>query len=69
MITGPILATMEDHVVALGDHLFEFRAFARVIASGFFEIRNEPFFAISDTRIVLDVLLSYIPLDRLPRRH
>jgi hypothetical protein len=67
MITGPILATMKDHVIAFGDHPFEFHSLAGVIASGFLEICDEPFFAISDTRIVLDVLLSRIPLDRLPR--
>jgi hypothetical protein len=67
MITGPILPTMKDHFVALGDHPFEFHTFAGIIASGFLEIRDEPFLAISDTRIVLDVLLSRIPLDCLPR--
>jgi hypothetical protein len=52
MITGPILATMKDHVVALGDLPFEFHTLAGVIASGFLEIRDEPFLAISDTRIM-----------------
>jgi hypothetical protein len=28
MITGPILATMKDHVVALGDHPFKFHSLA-----------------------------------------
>jgi hypothetical protein len=58
---------MKDHVIAFGDHPFEFHSLAGVIASGFLEICDEPFFAISDTRIVLDVLLSRILLDRLPR--
>jgi hypothetical protein len=29
MIAGPILAAMKDHVVALGDHMFEFHTPAR----------------------------------------
>jgi len=51
MITGPILATMKDHVVALGDHSFEFHTLAGVIASGFLEIGDEPFLAVSNTWI------------------
>src|SRR4029077_15713220 len=67
VITGPILATMKDHVVALGEHSFEFHTLAGVIASGFLEIGDEPFLAVSNTWIVLDVLLARIPLNRLPR--
>jgi hypothetical protein len=29
VIAGPILAKMKDHVVALGDHMFEFHTPAR----------------------------------------
>jgi len=49
IITGPVLATMKDHLVALGDDVFEFDALAGVIASGFREIRDEPFLAVGDT--------------------
>jgi hypothetical protein len=37
MIAGPILAAMKDHVVAFGDHAFEFHTLAGIIASGFLE--------------------------------
>lgn len=45
MISGPIRATMKDHVVTLGDHPFNFHTFAGVITSGLLEIRDEAFLA------------------------
>ena len=47
MIARPVLATMKNHIVALGDHPFEFHTLTGVIASGFLEIRDESFLPVS----------------------
>src|SRR3979411_1552864 len=38
VITGPILATMKDHIVTFGDYPFEFHTLAGIIAGRLLEI-------------------------------
>src|SRR6202048_1360051 len=67
VITGPILATMKDHIVTFGDYPFEFHTLAGIIAGRLLEIGDVSFLPVSYTRIVLDVTVSRVPLDRFAR--
>src|SRR3984893_3679013 len=44
VITGPILATMKDHIVTFGDYPFEFHTLAGIIAARLLEMAMNPSF-------------------------
>jgi hypothetical protein len=64
VIAGPMLATAKNYIVAFSDSPFEFHTLAGVIARGFLEIGDEAFLPVSYTRIVLDVAISRVSIDR-----
>ncbi len=63
LITGPLLKTVQNYVVSLGDHTFEVNAFAGVLGSHPLEVGDECFLTIAHVRIVLDVDIADIFLD------
>src|SRR5262245_53934182 len=50
MVTRPVLPAMQDDEIALGYHLHEFDALARVIPRGLLEIGDEALLAVGNAR-------------------
>ena len=67
MIARPLLSAVKDNIVALRNHSLELDVFARVAAGRFFEIGYEPFLAVCNTRIVLNVVVPDVSFDGLAR--
>ena len=67
IVVGPRLVTVEDHVVAVSKHALELDVLTRVPEGRSLEIGYEPFLAVGNTRIVLDVILSDVSLDGVAR--
>lgn len=63
-ISGPMLVTMQDDVMALREHPSKLNTLGRILQRHPIEIRNERVLAISDDRVVLRVRLPDIPLHR-----
>ncbi len=55
--------TMQDDVVALGDHALEVDALARVLLGHPLEVRDERLLAIGHVGIVLDVDIAHVLFD------
>jgi hypothetical protein len=66
-LSGPVLKTVQDDVIPFSDDAFELHTFAGILRGHAREVLDERLLAIADARIVLDVLGTGIPLDRVCR--
>lgn len=62
-IPWPLLVTVQDNVIPLGNHSFEVDSLSRVLLRHAREILNKRLLAISHAWIVLDIDLSRVSLD------
>lgn len=65
MVARPMLQAMQDDKVALGDHTMDCHVLARPFTGHALEICDEPVDAVRHMRIVLDIDVADITLDRL----
>jgi hypothetical protein len=67
MITGPLLVTMQDDKIALGDGAPEVHLLARVFGRHPLKVRDERVRPVGDLRVVLDIRGTYESFDGLAR--
>jgi hypothetical protein len=58
---------VEHHVVAFREHLLDVRALAGIVRGHLGEVVDEGLLAIGHRRVVLGVLVTGVPFDRVPR--
>jgi hypothetical protein len=66
-VSRPLLVTMENNVIIFCYRSFEVGLLARIFRAHPFKILDKRFLAVRDMRVVLDVLISRVPLDGLTR--
>ena len=62
-VTGPLLITMQDDLVTIGNDSLEVNPLFRILSRHALEIFDERFLAVPDPRIVLNVSLARIAFD------
>jgi len=66
-VSRPLLVTMENNVIIFRYRSFEVGRLARIFRAHPFKILDKRFLAVRDMRVVLDVLITRVPLDGLTR--
>ena len=65
LVAGPLLKTVQNNIVTLGERPFEMNALTRVLLRHSLEVGDEGFLPIADMWIVLDVHIADVPIDGL----
>ena len=63
VIAGPVLPTVKDDIVRFGYDAFELNMLAGIFPGHAFEVVYERLFSVSNTRVVLDVLVAGVSRD------